>query len=99
MNSVRKQWILDVQWSDAPDDVIEETRKIWRDDNRLTNDVCISKFYDESWSFDNSWGEGDPTDEQLSGVIEYPTYYPAIEKWLLENGVPFGEEVWIHWWW
>jgi hypothetical protein len=94
MKSVRKQWVLDVQWSDCPKDVEEEVKKIWRDDDRLSNDVCISKYYDEDWTWDSRNSDFDEENHTQSD-----TRYPAIEKWLLKNGVPFGEEVWIHWWW
>ena len=29
--SVKKQWVLDVQWSDCPQFVEDEARKLWRD--------------------------------------------------------------------
>ena len=92
MKSVRKQWVLDAQWSDAPEEVLTEVKTIWREDYRLSNDVCIFKFYDERWGWcpqHPEWSEGDT-------VVE--TSYPEIQKWLLENEVPYGEDVWIHWW-
>ncbi len=75
--SVKKQWVLDVQWSDCPQFVEDEARKLWRDYG-LGNDNYISK---------------QDVDEELEDS------YPAIYHWLLHNGVPKGEEVWIHWWW
>ena len=92
VQSVRKQWVLDVQWSDAPQDVIEEVRQYWIDDDRMYNDVCIWKF-EEEWS----WNQNHP--EWKEGETVFETEYPAIERWLSANDVPHGSLVWIHWWW
>ena len=107
MKSVRKQWVLDVQWSDAPEEVEKEAHRIWIEDGRLSNDVCIYKWCDEcDWSFDErnpiwqrnlQYFQDNPEKEQ--SMEKTKSSYPAIENWLLEQGVPFGEEVWIHWWW
>lgn len=93
MKSARQQWVLDVQWSDAPAEVIEEVRKLWRE-RELGNDSYIYKFGEEAWSWDSRW-----SDFQEGTDNEVPTRYPAIQQWLLDNNVPFGEDVWIHWWW
>jgi len=93
MNSVRQQIVLDVQWSDAPDDVIKETRQLWRDYDNLSNDNSIYKFGEDDWT----WDENNPN--WSAGDGEQPTSYPAIEKWLITNKVKIGESVWIHWWW
>ena len=91
--SVRMQWVLDVQWSDAPEAVEKEVHQIWIADDRLHNDVCIKKWGSEDWS----WNLNHP--EWTEGDQECESRYPETEAWLLANGVPVGEVVWIHWWW
>jgi hypothetical protein len=49
MKSLRKQWVLDIQWSDMEEELGKEARQMWIDDDRLRNDVCISKFSEDDW--------------------------------------------------
>lgn len=42
--SVYKIWFFDVQWTDCPKIVRNEIHQAWREDDRLTNDVCILKY-------------------------------------------------------
>jgi len=81
MIALRKQWVLDIQWSDA-EELGEEASQMWRDDDRLINDVCIYKFSEDDWY------------EGQAGEFLYPKIYAHIKTL-----VPFGEEVWVHWWW
>ena len=83
MEAIRQQWVLDIQWSDAPEEVYKEARQLWKDQDMLRNDVCFWKFQDDDWY------------EAREGT--YP--YPAIAKLILESAIPEDEEVWIHWWW
>ena len=82
MIALRKQWVLDIQWSDMQEELGKEARQMWIDDDRLSNDVCISKFSEDDWH------------EADAGEYPYPKIYAHIT-----TQVPYGEEVWIHWWW
>lgn len=90
--SVALRWTLDVQWSDAPEDVIEEVRGIWRF-HHIPNDFGIYKFTSEEWA----WNKDHPEFSEGDTISECT--YPAVQAWLIKNGVPYGEDVWIHWWW
>lgn len=81
--AVRKEYVLDVTWTDCPDDVKDQVRKLWIT-NDLGNDnyILIRTIND---LIEESEDDGDETD--------------VIVKYLREQGVGDDEQVWIHWWW
>lgn len=49
MKALRKQWVLDIQWSDMEVELAPEAMKMWQGDSRLVNDCSISKFTEDDW--------------------------------------------------
>lgn len=82
---IKQVTVLDVQWSNIPEDVYEEVRRLWRD-RELGNDYCYI-----SWDEEDFYTTDDP--ENMFGD-EYK--YPLIAKYLRERGV---KECLIHYWW
>tara|TARA_R110002153_G_scaffold264338_1_gene426167 strand:- start:1536 stop:1784 length:249 start_codon:yes stop_codon:yes gene_type:complete len=73
MKALRKQWVLDIQWSDMEEELGKEAMQMWRDDDRLSNDVCISKFSEDDWY------------EAEAGNYRYPKIFAHI-KTLVPKG-------------
>jgi hypothetical protein len=83
--ALRQVTVLEAQWTDLPEDVVEDVRRLWRN-RELGND----DFY-ASWDADDFYTTEDPDDK-----FRHEYKYPAIAKYLRDNDV---EECLIHYWW
>lgn len=85
--AIRKQWVLDAQWTDCPIEVYNEVKQIWINDDELHNDICIAKRTLEYF---------------FECVDEKGNYmFPAIIQYLQEQIPDLGleDDIWIHFWW
>ncbi len=97
--AVRKQYILDAQWSDCPVEVETQVQDIWRlcelgNDNYIFK-TSINNLLDtvEEGTTVDRWN--DETHKWEEG----PLMVDAIVQYLREQGIGDDEQIWIHWWW
>lgn len=84
---VRNQVVMDVQWSDCPEDIATlVAEKIWSS-FELGNDVYIFKYRPDS--SDSLYGLTEKEKQTLDTYLK-----SEMKKHNLES-----ESVWIHWWW
>lgn len=87
--AITNRVVIEAQWSDMPEEVVNEVRELWRD-RELGND-----YYYYTWSEDDFHdAESEEDDEDFSS--DWSTY-PVLAKWLRDNGVEAG--CLIHFWW
>ena len=85
VDPVKQMTVLDVQWSNIPEDVYEEVKRFWID-RELGND-----FYYAHWGADDFYTTDDP-----KGEFKEEYKYPQIAAYLRSRGI---EECLIHYWW
>jgi hypothetical protein len=85
VDPVKTVTVLDVQWSNAPEDVVEDVRNLW-ENMRLGNDYSYVP-----WGPDDFHTTEDPDDE-----FEYEYKYPALAAYLRSRNI---DECLIHFWW
>ena len=102
--ALKKQWVLDAQWTDCPVDVEEVIKNLWRT-YELGNDHYMlrisikdlqekedSGYEAEKWF----WGE---KDEDKKGWITVPSSLMPLIQYIRDAGIPDDEQIIIHWWW
>jgi hypothetical protein len=102
--ALKQQWVLDAQWTDCPEDVENDVKKLWRfhdlgNDNymlrlsiRDLEEINLEDNKVEEWF----WGE---TTEEKKGWVEVPLKIDALISYLRNQNLPDAEEIIIHWWW
>lgn len=104
--ALRKNWVLDVQWSDCPKEVEDEVKQLWlyfelgNDNYVLIRSISDFIEMEEDGQMLEEWVDEDPNNpEKEWGWIKVPAAFPNLKKYLREGGIKDDEEVWIHWWW
>lgn len=85
IEAIRKVTVLDVTWTNCPEDVMEAVREIWSY-YEYGNDNYIHKTSIDDLT---DFLEEDETNSFVKVIIDY------LEAKGLEN----DEEIWIHFWW
>lgn len=80
---VRSQKVMDVTWSDCPEEINNIVRDMWIR-AELGNDNYVLKIKD--------W-------EDLEYDIPDQAKRERFKEYLTSEGIKDGESVWIHWWW
>ncbi len=109
--ALKKQWVLDAQWTDCPEDVETVIKHLWRyyelgNDNymlrRSINDLLeMTDDHEDESVIEITveqwfWGE---TDEEKKGWVEAPASLTPLIQYLREKGIADDEQVILHWWW
>jgi hypothetical protein len=94
--AVRRDWILDAQWSDCPIEVEDDIRRLWRFEE-LGNDNFILKrsISDFLKMLDQDFEEWD---EVQMKWIKQPFKLDYLIDYLRQN-LADDEKIFIHWWW
>lgn len=112
--ALKKQWVLDAQWTDCPENIEAIIEHLWRyhelgNDNymlrRSVNDFLemagiIDEGQDESVVEIEveQWLWGD-TEEEQKGWVKAPVNLKPLIDFIRSAGIPDDEAVIIHWWW
>lgn len=104
--ALKKQWVLDAQWTDLPEEVEQVVKEIWRwrefgNDNYMyrTTPEELKSFMTDAYDIQTEeWRWGATPEEQL-GWVKKPLNFTPLIKYLKGKGVGNKEEVIIHWWW
>jgi hypothetical protein len=104
--ALKKQWVLDAQWTDCPKEVEQTVKDLWRmmelgnDNYMLRRSIAdfFEWFGEEGLFRVERWFWGETAEEQKGWVDTEVSVMPLVD-YLRAQGVADDEEVVIHWWW
>lgn len=86
--AIKQVILVSAQWSDMPEEVVEEVRNLWRN-CQYGNDNYYYNWINEDWLA----AEGDEDYESYIGS------YPKIARYLRDNGLSEKDHILINYWW
>lgn len=104
--ALKKQWVLDAQWTDCPEEVKQVVQDLWRlcvlgNDNymlRRSVDNLFEWFGEEGLFNVERWVWGEKP-EDMKGWVETEVSVLPLVDYIRAAGIPDDEEIIIHWWW
>jgi hypothetical protein len=95
--ALKRQWVLDAQWTDCPPEVEKDIQALWRY-HELGNDHYMLRL-----SVKDLQGlEGCEVEEWDNEAVKWkqvPLETNSLQAYILAKGIPEDEDVILHWWW
>lgn len=95
--ALKKQWVLDAQWTDCPPEVEEVVRALWRAYELGNDNYMLRLTVDQFEQFEEEGFETEVWED--TKWIKKPISLKPLIDYIRDAGIPDDEQVIIHWWW